>query len=174
MENWKRVWRRGIAPLCSTATLRKLEQVLESDSPQLTQGDTVRPYPVIYKSLPINHPSQPCNSAPDAACLIAWIGWQGGEATLTKTKDVAAWFGHATEKIVALVGFDEFCVFLNWFDETPRPDMRHLLLEEVRRSLTAGVTFRSEWNPVPHNPLELDPYTVLEDEHADEPLAVVG
>ena len=52
MENWKRVWRRGIAPLCSTATLRKLEQVLESDSPQLTQGDTVRPYPVIYKSLP--------------------------------------------------------------------------------------------------------------------------
>ena len=87
---------------------------------------------------------------------------------------MAAWFGHATEKIVALVGFDEFCVFLNWFDETPRPDMRHLLLEEVRRSLTAGVTFRSEWNPVPHNPLELDPYTVLEDEHADEPLAVVG
>ncbi|MBU6430406.1 MAG: hypothetical protein KGR26_15425 [Cyanobacteria bacterium REEB65] len=120
MESWRKVWREAIAPQLSNAGLRALELALRHDCSQLIQGTTVRASA---------DPIQPC-----AACAIAYAGWIGdGLRTLAEVHEYFATVAH--EAGGRLGEMPAVRYFTNWFDETPREEMRRELLAEVRREL---------------------------------------
>ncbi len=123
MEPWRRVWRDGIVPLLSIRSLEALRQALADDDPRLVQGAIVLP------AEPMGHldPAQ-------AACGLGYCGWQGEDLETV---------GQVQEFFLLLVGGVErrLCEpggsrhFLNWFDETPRPEILASLLPEVELAL---------------------------------------
>ena len=46
MENWRKVWREGVAPLLSAAGLEALRRALVTDDGRLLQGATTTPPPL--------------------------------------------------------------------------------------------------------------------------------
>jgi hypothetical protein len=126
MESWRKVWREGLAPLLSTAGLESLKQALEQDDPRLQQGATTTPPPLqCVQDWPV-----------EGACAIGFCGWQGDG--LETVGDVEEFFARTCFEIDQRVGEPAGCRwFLNWFDETPRDEMRRLLVAEVNRTLAA-------------------------------------
>jgi hypothetical protein len=124
METWQSVWRKGLAPRLSTCGLDALRQALLRDDGRLMQGATTSPPPL-----------ESLQDAPvEAACALGYCVWQGDG------KDTVAEVNMTFEKICAaadeVVGEATACrLFLNWFDDTPRPLMRRQLLREVNRVL---------------------------------------
>lgn len=120
MESWRKVWREGVAPLLSDDALEAVRKALDEDDQKLIQGATTTPPPLLALS------DWDC----EAACLIGYAGWRGDG--LTKVGDVEEFFARMCHAIDNAVGEPAGCRwFLNWFDETPRPEMRQNLLEEV-------------------------------------------
>ena len=124
MESWKNVWRRGVAPLLSTESLEALRQALVNDDPRLLQGATTTPPPLqCVQDWPV-----------EAACALGYCGWQGDG--LETVAEVEEFFARMCFEIDRNLGEPAGCRwFLNWFDETPRDEMRRLLLAEVNRAL---------------------------------------
>lgn len=123
MNAWKKVWREGIAPLLSDGQLHALRAALAGDDPRLVQGRTTVPYPVM--------------AAPDApaegACALGFCGMAAGLETVD---EVDEFFARTCYEIDRRVGEPAGCRwFLNWYDETPRAEMRVELLREVRIEL---------------------------------------
>ncbi len=126
MESWRKVWRDGVAPLLSVDGLEALRQALATDDVRLIQGATTTPPPLQYVHWPVK-----------AACLISYAGVDlcGGFDHAT-VGDVEEFFTRMCVDIDQRLGEPAGCRwFLNWFDETPRDEMRALLLPEVERSL---------------------------------------
>jgi hypothetical protein len=124
MESWKRCWREGFAPLLSTEHLEVLRLALVNDDSRLLQGVTTQPPPLqCVQDWPV-----------EGACPIAWCGWQGdGLRTVAEVEEFFAKCCFAADK---RLGEPAACRwFLNWFDETPREQMRAELLVEVERAL---------------------------------------
>ena len=124
MESWRLIWRDGFVPNLSTTGLVALRHALNDDDSRLTQGSTVTP------------PALVCvNEWPaEAACAIGFCGWQGDD--LRTVGEVAEF--HATRCFEAdqRLGEPAACRwFLNWFDDTPRDEMRRELLAEVDLAL---------------------------------------
>lgn len=121
MESWKRVWREGVAPLLSDDALVALRDGLERDDPKLIQGATTTPPPLqCVQDWPV-----------EAACALGYCGWQG--EGLETIAEVEEYFARMCYDIDARLYEVAGCRwFLNWFDETPRQEMRPDLLEEVR------------------------------------------
>ena len=70
----------------------------------------------------------------EAACALGYCGWQG--ETLDTVGQVEEFFARACFEADQRLGEPAACRwFLNWFDDTPRAEMRQLLLTEVQRSL---------------------------------------
>ena len=67
MESWRMVWREGFAPVLSTAGLEALWRALFSDDPQLTQGSTTTPPPLMSMQ----------DWAVEGCCSIGYCGWKG-------------------------------------------------------------------------------------------------
>src|SRR6516225_8882065 len=113
MESWRKVWRDGLAPLISTAGLEALERALSTDDARLLQGATTTPPPLqCVQDWPV-----------EAACALGYCGWQGEGL-------------ESVAEVDERLGEPAACRwFLNWFDETPRDEMRSLLLTEVNRTL---------------------------------------
>jgi hypothetical protein len=124
IEVWRRVWRDGVAPCLSTRGLQQLRRGLANDDPGLTQGSTTSPPPL-----------ECClDFECEGACLIGYCGWQGDE--LETVGEIEEYFAQiclqADQRLrePAAVRY-----LLNWFDDTPRDEMRRLLLDEVNREL---------------------------------------
>ena len=126
MESWRKVWREGLAPLLSTEGLEALSRALTSDDPRLLQGATTTPPPLqCVQDWPV-----------EAACGVGYCGWQGDG--LETVAEVEEFFARVCFEVDQRLGEPAACRwFLNWFDETPRDEMRRLLLAEVSRALAA-------------------------------------
>jgi hypothetical protein len=124
MESWRKVWREGLAPHLSTPGLEALKRALVSDDARLLQGATTTPPPLqCVQDWPV-----------EAACVLGYCGWQGdGLETVAEVEEFFARLCFETDQTL---GEPAACRwFLNWFDETPRADMRTQLLAEVNRTL---------------------------------------
>ena len=125
VENWRRVWREGLAPLISIEGLEALKSALSNDDPRLLQGATTTPPPLQCMQ------DQPV----EAACALGFCGWRG--EGLKTVGEVEEYFGRMCFEAGQRLGEPAACRwFLNWFDETPREGMRELLEEEVDLSLS--------------------------------------
>jgi hypothetical protein len=124
MDSWRKVWREGVAPLISSEGLQALARALASDDPRLLQGATTSPPPLqCVQEWPV-----------EAACGIGYCGWQGDG--LETVAEVEEFFARVCFEVDMALGEPAGCRwFLNWFDETPRDEMRRLLLAEVNTEL---------------------------------------
>ncbi len=129
MENWRKVWREGIVPLLTYQHLRVLGDALENNSPELLQGATTTPPPLMCVR------DWPC----EAACPVSYMGWKAGDGEakeLLTVDDVESFFAKMCYEIDQKLGEPAGCRhFLNWVDETDRTEMRRELLAEVKLSL---------------------------------------
>lgn len=124
MESWRKCWREGFAPMFSTEGLEALAKALASDDPRLIQGATTSPPPLqCVQDWPV-----------EAACGTGFCGWQGDG--LETVAEVEEFFARVCFEVDRQLGEPSACrYFLNWFDETPREEMRTSLLAEVLRVL---------------------------------------
>src|SRR2546421_7128267 len=133
MESWRNVWRKGVAPLLSTESLESLRQALVHDDPRLLQGAPTPPPPLqCVQDWPV-----------EAACVIGYCGWQGDG--LETVAEVEAYFARLCYETDQALGEPAACRwFLNWFDETPRDEVRTELLAEVNLALAQRQTGSSD------------------------------
>ncbi|MBL8793503.1 MAG: hypothetical protein JNM56_06345 [Planctomycetia bacterium] len=124
MESWRKVWREGFAPQLSAAALQTLRQALEGNDHRLLQGATTSPPPLqCVQDWPV-----------EAACALGFCGWQA--EGLETVSEVESFFAQACYEADKRLGEPAMCRwFLNWFDDTPRADMRRELLAEVNLEL---------------------------------------
>ena len=124
MEYWRTVWRDGFAPGLPPAGLAALLTALETDDRRLEQGLTTSPPPLLaVQDWPV-----------EGADALGFIGWQGED--LTTVGDVEEFFAKACFDADQRLGDPAACRwFLNWFDDTPRGEMRRELAGEVIREL---------------------------------------
>ena len=119
---WQNAWRVGFAPQLLDAELVALRDALRDDDPRLMQGGTVSVRATAGYSI-------------KCACAIAFCGWQGGLETFAEVEEFfAALCFEADQRLEEPAGCRWF---LNWFDETPRDQMRQELLIEVEATLAA-------------------------------------
>jgi hypothetical protein len=120
MESWRKVWRDGFAPQLSTTGLEALRKALRDDDPRLIQGATTSPPPLqCVQDWPV-----------DACCVLGYCSWQGEE--LETVAEVEEDFARLCFEADQVLGEPAACrYFLNWYDETPRDEMRRELLTEV-------------------------------------------
>lgn len=124
MERWRNVWRNGLAPQLTPMGLEALRQGLLRDDGNLAQGITTSPPCLdVFAEAPI-----------EAACALGYCGWKGeGQDTVAA---LTAYYENLCTTADTLLGEPGICrFFLNWFDETPRGEMRKQLLAEVGREL---------------------------------------
>jgi hypothetical protein len=124
MESWRKVWRKGVAPLLSNPALESLQRALTEDDARLLQGSTTTPPPLqCVQDWPV-----------EAACALGFCGWQG--EGLETVAEVEEFFARTCFEVDERLGEPAACRwFLNWFDETPRDEMREKLSAEVARAL---------------------------------------
>lgn len=124
MESWRKVWRDGIAPQLTPEALDVLRSALLSDDARLLQGATTTPPPLqCVQDWPV-----------EACCVLGFCGWQGDG--LETVAEVEQYFAETCFEADRMLG-EPAAVrwFLNWYDETPRDEMRRLLLAEVNHAL---------------------------------------
>ena len=126
MESWRLTWRNGFVPVLPTAGLEALRDGLMRDDPRLTQGSTTTPPPLQCVK------DWPC----EGACALGYCGWRGED--LNTVGDVEEFFAKACFDADQRMGEPAACRwFLNWFDDTPRDEMRRELLAEVELALAS-------------------------------------
>jgi hypothetical protein len=123
-QAWQLTFRKGIAPALSTAGLEALRRALLDDSAQLVQGATTQPPPLQAVE------TWPC----EAGCALALACWKG--LGLVTVGEVELAFALACCQADERLGEPAGCRwFLNWYDDTPRDEMRRALLAEVNAVL---------------------------------------
>jgi len=124
MESWKLVWREGFAPQMTEKQLDALREALVTDDVRLIQGATSSPPPLACMA------DWPC----EGACGVSFLGWMG--LALKTVGEVEEFFAKACFEADRRLGEPAACRwFLNWFDDTPRAQMRAELLAEVEVAL---------------------------------------
>ena len=79
----------------------------------------------------------------EAACGVGYCGWQG--EALETVAEVKEYFAKVCHEVDRRLGEPAGCRwFLNWFDETPRDQMRRELLMELNRSLAQRVPAKDD------------------------------
>ena len=123
---WQEVFRRGIAPQLSSAGLVALRDALVTDDMRLIQNATTLPPPL-----------QVCQDWPcECACAIGYTHAFVSMTLLKTVADVEEFFARVCFDADQSLGEPAACrYFLNWFDETPREQMRGALLIEVLTEL---------------------------------------
>jgi hypothetical protein len=141
MESWKKVWREGVAPLLSKEGLEALRRGLINDDLRLVQGATTCPPPLqCVQDWPV-----------EGACALGYCGWLG--EGLETIGEVEEFFARMCFEIDQRLGQPAGCRwFLNWFDDTPRDDMRRQLLNEVNRTLACREGIPAEDAAAPGEP----------------------
>ena len=136
MDEWRRVFRQGVAPSLSTAGLRALRIALFRDDSRLIQGVTVGvPNATGSASFAFWSPVYAISPSPSqGACPIGLVGWLGDG--LETAAEVHDYFADVARVCDELTG--EECSmrhFTQFVDDTPRDQMRAQLLAEVDRVL---------------------------------------
>ena len=110
--------------MLSNEAVEALRRGLVGDDARLIQGATTTPPPLqCVQDWPV-----------EAACALGYCGWQG--EGLETVAEVEEFFARMCFEIDQRLGEPAGCRwFLNWFDETPRDEMRRELLGEVNRAL---------------------------------------
>jgi hypothetical protein len=122
---WQLVWRNAICPLVKDRALLALRRALVLDDPGLLQKETVQPPPILSCA------DWPC----EGCCVIGYLGWQGDD--LETVGEVEEFFARFCAEIDRAMGEPAACqYFVNWFDSTPRAEMRKELLQEIERELS--------------------------------------
>lgn len=120
MESWRKVWRDGFAPQFSTAALAAMRDALANDHPNLVQGATTIPAPL-----------QPLADQPaECCCILGFAAWQvDGLGTVAQLEEEFSLMCFEADQAM---GEPAACrYFLNWYDETPREEMRREMLAEI-------------------------------------------
>ena len=127
MESWRLVWRDGFAPVLPTLALEALAKSLRDDDECLTQGSTTTPPPLMCVQ------DWPC----EAGCFLAVCGAAlGGGFGVATVGECEEFFARACFEADSRLGEPAACRWLlDWFDDTPRAEMRRDLLGEVEREL---------------------------------------
>ncbi|MBI3409231.1 MAG: hypothetical protein HY040_12865 [Planctomycetes bacterium] len=124
MEHWRRTWREGIGPMLSRSGLEALRMALMRDDAQLVQNATTCPPALAVFA----------DACVEAACAVGFCAWKGDN--LATVAEVSAYFAQTCTAADDALGEPSACRhFLNWFDQTPRSEVRRLLLQEVNRLL---------------------------------------
>ncbi|HEY1189547.1 MAG TPA: hypothetical protein VGE74_18015 [Gemmata sp.] len=124
MESWRLYWRKALAAVLPTTGIESLRDALRSDNPCLVQGSTTVPAPLIA-----TRDERVCG-----ACAIAFCGWQGD--ALETVGAVEEFFSRICWEGDQAFGEPAGCrKFLDWFDDTPRDEVRRELFAEVERTL---------------------------------------
>src|SRR5438874_1515933 len=112
----KKVWRDGIAPLLSNEALAALSRGLQDDDMTLIQGATTTPPPLQCVQ----------DWDVEAACAMGYCGWKTDAGKTVG--DVEQFFARLCFQCDQRLG-EPAAVrhFLNWFDDTPRDNMRREL-----------------------------------------------
>lgn len=133
MESWRIVWRDGFVPVLSTAGLQALRNALRGDDDRLTQGSTTTPPPLMcVQDWPV-----------EGACALGICGWLGDG--LVTVGEVEEHFARCCFEADTRLGEPAACRwFLNWFDDTPRSEMRRELLSEVELALATRLPVTPE------------------------------
>jgi hypothetical protein len=129
METWRKALRDGFIPEMTTPHLEALRDMLRADDPRLCQGATTVPPPLMCVQ---DWPVEKC-------CMNALGGVMenGGFFKATVGQAEAA-FAELCYKADMRLGEQGACKYLlNWYDETPREEMRVELLAEVELALAA-------------------------------------
>lgn len=130
MEAWRTVWRQGFAPGLSTDGLEALRAALLHDDARVTQGATTQP-PALEKFL---------HCPANASCAITFCGWHGDG--LDTVGELDEFFSRTCFEADCRLGESAASRwFLNWYDHTPREEMRQALLMEVDRELARRGSF---------------------------------
>lgn len=127
MESWRQVWREGFAPLLPIDGLEALSVALRDDDKRLVQGATTTPPPLMcVQDWPVE--------AGDALCFIGASTLGGfGVATVGECEE---FFAKCCFEADQKLGEPAACRwFLNWYDDTPRDEMRRELLAEVAKEI---------------------------------------
>jgi len=124
MESWRLTFRDGLVPVFSTKGLEALRDALRSDDARLLQAQTTQPPPLMcVQDWPV-----------EGADAIAYTGWQGDG--LETVGQVEEYFARCCFEADQRLGEPAACRwFLNWYDDTPRNEMRRELLSEVELAL---------------------------------------
>jgi hypothetical protein len=125
MEAWRRAWRDGFSPLLSAAAKECLLIGLDADDPCIVQGKTCEP------------PEHFANSRERIAMAdaLSFAGWQAGEHDGT-VGGCQAYFDRLSVEAAERLGkVSDAVAFLNWYDSTPRAEMRRELADELRGEL---------------------------------------
>lgn len=119
-QAWQKVWREGLSPSISLKGLLALAEALRNNDPRLTQGSTTTPPPLMcVQDWPV-----------EAACALGFCGWQGDG--LTTVGEVEEFFAKCCFEADERLGEPAACRwFLNFWDDTPRPECFRLVLQEV-------------------------------------------
>ena len=124
MESWRTVWRDGFAPVLTPARGSRPFATPCGRRPAAHQGSTTTPPPLMcVQDWPV-----------EAACALGFCGWQG--EGLETVGEVEEFFARCCFEADQRLGEPAACRwFLNWFDDTPRDEMRRELLAEVERAI---------------------------------------
>ena len=138
METWRKVWREGLAPHLSTAGLEALRQALIQNDSRLLQGATTSPPPLqSLQDWPV-----------EGACVLGYCGWQGdGLETVGEVEEFFAQLCFEADLALGEPAASRW--FLNWFDDTPREEVRNLLLAEVNSTLAQRLGRARDEAPAP-------------------------
>lgn len=122
-----KTWRDGFAGLLPLSSLEALAEALRTDDPRLTQGSTTTPPPLMCVQ------DWPC----EAGCALGFCGAvEGGGFMVATVGECEEFVGRMCFEADELLGEPAACRhFLNWFDMTPRDQMRAELLPEVERAI---------------------------------------
>ncbi len=124
LEAWRRVWRIGFAPHLGLPQLESLRDGLAADAPGLIQGETAR------GAWGTHDRAEACA----CACALGYALWRGdGLETVGEVLDAFAALCGLADR--ALGGRVACAPFLEWFDDSPREEVRRQLLPEVERAL---------------------------------------
>ena len=124
MESWRHTFRNGFVPVFSTKGLEALRDALRSDDPRLLQSATTQLPPLMcVQDWPV-----------EGADAVAYTGWQGDG--LETVGEVEEYFARCCFEADQRLGEPAACRwFLNWYDDTPRDEMRRELLVEVELAI---------------------------------------
>ncbi len=126
---WKNVFRHGFAPSFSDEALEAVAEALRTDDKRLVQGATTCPPPLMCVR------GWPC----EGACITGFAGWIGDG--LETVGEVEEYFAErcfdADNRLAEMAACRHF---LDWFDETPRDQMRAELGEEIAWVLAGRIS----------------------------------
>lgn len=129
LKIWQQVWRKGIVPQFQVEDLQRLKKALEEDDPRLIQGSTTSP------------PTLQCSQdwPLEACCVVSHLCCS--ELNNTTVSEAEEQFAKACFEADQKLGEPAAIrYFLNWYDETPREEMRLELLEEINLNLRTQTT----------------------------------